>query len=38
MSNGQIGDIVAVKRGLFEAEGLDVEFSLAVPIRQRCRP
>ncbi|MBY3022414.1 ABC transporter substrate-binding protein [Rhizobium leguminosarum] len=31
MSNGQIGDIVAVKRGLFEAEGLDVEFSPGGP-------
>ena len=31
MSNGQIGDIVAVKQGLFQAEGLDVEFSPGGP-------
>jgi len=31
MGNGQIGDIVAVKQGLFQAEGLDVEFSPGGP-------
>ncbi|MCX5497153.1 ABC transporter substrate-binding protein [Kaistia dalseonensis] len=31
MSNGQIGDIVALKKGLFEAAGLDVEFSPGGP-------
>jgi NitT/TauT family transport system substrate-binding protein len=31
MSNGQIGDIVAAKKGLFQAEGLEVEFSPGGP-------
>jgi NitT/TauT family transport system substrate-binding protein len=31
MGNGQIGDIVAVKQGYFQAEGLDVEFSPGGP-------
>ncbi|MBP1860327.1 ABC transporter substrate-binding protein [Rhizobium herbae] len=31
MSNGQIGDIVAATQGLFQAEGLDVEFSPGGP-------
>jgi len=31
MSNGQIGDVVAAKKGFFEAEGLDVEFSPGGP-------
>jgi len=31
MSNGQIGDIVAVKQGLFQAEDLEVEFSPGGP-------
>jgi NitT/TauT family transport system substrate-binding protein len=31
MSNGQIGDVVALKRGYFQAEGLDVEFSPGGP-------
>lgn len=31
MSNGQIGDIVAVEKGFFQAEGLDVEFSPGGP-------
>jgi NitT/TauT family transport system substrate-binding protein len=31
ISNGQIGDVVALKRGLFEAEGLAVEFSPGGP-------
>ena len=31
MSNGQIGDVVAAKKGFFEAEGLDVAFSPGGP-------
>jgi len=31
MSNGQIGDIVALKKGFFEAAGFDVEFSPGGP-------
>src|SRR5687768_3549148 len=31
MSNGQIGDVVAAKKGFFEAEGLEVEFSPGGP-------
>lgn len=31
MSNGQIGDIVAARQGLFQAEGLEVEFSPGGP-------
>lgn len=31
MSNGQIGDVVAVKKGYFEEEGLAVEFSPGGP-------
>ena len=31
MSNGQVGDIVAAKRGYFQAEGLDVEFAPGGP-------
>ena len=31
MSNGQIGDIVAARRGYFEAEGLDVDFAPGGP-------
>ncbi|MDE0696924.1 MAG: ABC transporter substrate-binding protein [Boseongicola sp.] len=31
MSNGQIGDVVAAERGLYEAAGLDVEFAPGGP-------
>ena len=31
MSNGQIGDIVALKKGFYEAEGLEVSFSPGGP-------
>jgi NitT/TauT family transport system substrate-binding protein len=31
ISNGQIGDVVALKQGLFQAEGLEVEFSPGGP-------